>query len=247
MCRTADNPLLRSIPSLSFRPPSPTHKRINLMDMHGCLRSHESLPPTALRTLFRGAAEAVLFLHREKGVAHGDLKPQNLLVDERYGVKVADFSAARGTGEGRVRRFAGAPMFGAPEALGGDFDGELNDIWALGVILYMLRYGPDREPEFAQAGAATRVVLPADSMPDDGEIKDLLSRMLDRDPSRRPRIEQVAAHPFVGLLPPSERDGDRATGTKEGKRPLETEGSDATLGEATRGKGLRGWLGRIAG
>jgi serine/threonine protein kinase len=66
------------------------------------------------------------------------------------------------------------------------------------------------------------------------ELRDLLERLLEHDPARRPRIEQVVAHPFVGLA-----------------KPLLTEDSDATITESElvvdKGvKRIRSWFGRLA-
>lgn len=118
-------------------------------------------------------------------------------------------------------------MFAAPEALKGPFNGALNDVWAAGVVLYMLRFGPDREPEFRRG----RLIWPCEREEDD-DMRDLLEKMLERDPNRRCGIGWVAAHPFVGLRP-ALRAGD----------------SEATIigFPVVKGVGtaVRGWLARL--
>ncbi|KAJ3340717.1 hypothetical protein HDU93_006387 [Gonapodya sp. JEL0774] len=216
-------------------------RRVNLRDLYACLKAHSPrMPRYTTRDVFRQIVEVVWYLHRECGVTHGDLKVcaylesvsartglttiplklQNLLIDAHYTVKAADFSAMKLIRDGLVKRFAGAPMFGAPEALKGNFDGVSNDVWGMGVILYMMRFGPDKEPEFvgcgipgapqsahsiqqeersvqvAGAGNKGDLIWPGGEDADE-ELRDLLQRLLARDPFRRPMLEEILAHPFV--------------------------------------------------
>lgn len=78
------------------------------------------------------------------GVAHRDVKPENVFRDERFGdFKLGDFGIAKSF-EGTVRSAysqKGTPMYVAPEiALGGSFD-ERSDIYSLGIMLYRFLNG----------------------------------------------------------------------------------------------------------
>ncbi|KXS19307.1 kinase-like protein [Gonapodya prolifera JEL478] len=212
--RVQQNPLLHPSlhPNLSFHPRPVRERRVNLRDLYACLKAHQPrLSGDTIRDIFRQIVEVVWYLHRECGVTHGDLKLQNLLVDAHYTVKAADFSAMKFIRDGRVKRFAGAPMFGAPEALNGNFDGVLNDVWGMGVILYMMRFGPDREPEFVGYGipgvtssqTASRapgrngdIIWPVTEEVDE-DLKDLIQWLLAREAIRRPSLEEILAHPYV--------------------------------------------------
>ena len=130
--RSLENPELWHNPHINFDKAvhkGRQHRRVNIRDLYGCLKLHGTLHPILIRRIFREVVDSIYYLHRECGVSHGDVKPQNILIDAQYRVKITDFSAMKITKDGNIRRFAGAPMFGAPEAMVGNFDGELNDIW----------------------------------------------------------------------------------------------------------------------
>ena len=82
------------------------------------------------------------YLHSHK-IAHGDLKPDNLLLGANGHIKIADFGSSQLTRVGDlVNRSAGTPAFMAPEMCTGDpYHARLADVWALGACLYMFIYG----------------------------------------------------------------------------------------------------------
>ncbi|KAJ3416176.1 hypothetical protein HDV05_002821 [Chytridiales sp. JEL 0842] len=197
----ASNSLLSSSTHLNlrFRKLPFYNKRINVTDLYACLYSHSHLHPHVVRYLFAQMVGVVYDLHIGAGVSHGDLKLQNFLVDAEYGVKLVDMSAARWVKNGFCRSFLGTPMFGAPEALNGNFDGRANDVWALGVILHMLLYGLDLEPEFNNE-SNQHLVLPKLRYADE-DAKHLLCRLLTKDPTRRPTITCIREHIYITSAP----------------------------------------------
>ena len=56
----------------------------------------------------------VQFLH-EKGIVYRDLKPENLLLDEKGYIKVADFGFAKYIGSDKTYTICGTPDYQAPE------------------------------------------------------------------------------------------------------------------------------------
>jgi hypothetical protein len=143
-----------------------------------------------VRTTARRAAElvckvavAVQHVH-ERGVLHRDLKPGNILVDERGEPLVVDFGVAKwDDGQTATTGYAvfGTPPYLAPEvAVAGSHAGDdRSDVWSLGVILYELLAGARpfpgdrRDPELF-----TRIQ--ADAPPPLGEQAELLSGVDDR-------------------------------------------------------------------
>ncbi len=91
---------------------------------------------------------------------HGDLKPDNMLLASDGRVKISDFGSARMVDHGHTTvRTMGTPAFLAPEMCeGAPYHGEVADIWALGICLYMFVYG---EPYVmsSQTILATRLLL----------------------------------------------------------------------------------------
>lgn len=141
--------------------------------------------------------EAVAHCHR-LGVAHRDIKPDNILFDERNRLKLADFGSAEIFKEGEpMSGIVGTPYYVAPEVLSGkDYD-EKVDVWSAGVVLYIMLagfppfYGESAEETFeavlrGNLRFPTRVFHSVSPT-----AKDLLRRMLCKDVSRRFSAEQV--------------------------------------------------------
>jgi serine/threonine protein kinase len=93
----------------------------------------------AVLALAAQLAQALAAAHAQ-GVIHRDIKPQNLLLDERGILKVMDFGVSRlADSAGGVREaglLIGTPAYMAPEQLLGDDVDERTDLYATGVVLF---------------------------------------------------------------------------------------------------------------
>lgn len=100
-----------------------------------CVHQHQQ----PLNTLL---PQGLDYLH-SKSIVHGDLKPDNMLLASDGRVKISDFGSARMVDHGHTTvRTMGTPAFLAPEMCEGQpYHGEVADIWALGICLYMFVYG----------------------------------------------------------------------------------------------------------
>src|SRR5262249_40305379 len=83
-----------------------------------------------------GVADGLVHMHR-RGVAHGDLKPNNILVGPGGAVKVIDYGLARIKGEAKDR-LQGTPEYMAPETARHRMVNERSDIYNLGAALYRM-------------------------------------------------------------------------------------------------------------
>ncbi|XP_006657037.1 CBL-interacting protein kinase 25-like [Oryza brachyantha] len=104
------------------------------------------------RRLFQQLVSALAYCHA-RGVFHRDIKPDNLLLDEKWDLKVADFglSALPDTErrEGYLQTVCGTPMYIAPEVFSRrGYDGAKADVWACGVVLYVLVTGRRPFPDY---------------------------------------------------------------------------------------------------
>ncbi len=90
----------------------------------------------------QGVWQGVDYLH-SVGVAHGDIKPDNLLLGADGRVRICDFGSAQLASPGEcVLRTVGTPAFFTPEMCrGGPFSARAADLWALGVCLYIFVFG----------------------------------------------------------------------------------------------------------
>ena len=107
------------------------------------LRQAGRLPIEPCFDLFHQALDGVAHAH-EAGVVHRDLKPGNLMVDERALVKVLDFGIARTADSERVTQAGnriGTPEYMAPEQIRGNEATGRSDVYALAIVLYELLTG----------------------------------------------------------------------------------------------------------
>ncbi|KAH0518709.1 Serine/threonine-protein kinase ULK3 [Microtus ochrogaster] len=190
-------------------------------DLSRFIHTRRILPEKVARVFMQQLASALKFLH-ERNISHLDLKPQNILLSslEKPHLKLAGLSRERqGDGVEWVNHFGfaqhmsprdekhvlrGSPLYMAPEMVcQRQYDARV-DLWSVGVILYEALFG---QPPFASRSfseleekiRSNRVIelplRPQLSL----DCRDLLQRLLERDPSRRISFKDFFAHPWVDL------------------------------------------------
>ncbi|CAD6267107.1 unnamed protein product [Miscanthus lutarioriparius] len=99
------------------------------------------LPEHTARRIFVQLV-AVLSYYHARGVAHRDIKPQNILLDGDGNLKVSDFGLSALPEDVRLHTACGTPAYAAPEVLRRKaYDGAKADAWSCGVILFVLLAG----------------------------------------------------------------------------------------------------------
>ena len=149
------------------------------------------------KKIFQQIIFGVEYLHTHQ-VCHRDLKPENILLDEENNVKLADFGLSNIMRDGIfLYSSCGSPNYAAPELINGKYyNGSSIDIWSCGVILYTLLTGalPFNEKQTAKLYNKIReckYVLP-ENLSD--SAKDLIFRMLQKDPLNRISISEIKQH-----------------------------------------------------
>lgn len=128
-------------------------------DLEKLLKEHKTVNEMDARQIMYQLVQAVQYLHVEKHLAHFDLKPANCLVSRTTGeVKLTDFHLAKRVSDELQYRVEGTysylpPEYHHPNLSGNNSQGSPNvttsrhanygdcDIWALGIIFYMILYG----------------------------------------------------------------------------------------------------------
>jgi eukaryotic-like serine/threonine-protein kinase len=179
----------------------------------------ETRPIAAIARAVRDVALALAHVH-EKGLVHRDVKPENILIDEKGRAHLADFGLVHRddesglTGSGQI---LGTPAYMAPDQT---FDaaavGPPADIYGLGGLLYHALTGRAPNPS---AGSLVELirwfrkgsVVPIDRPPPGGHaIAALAMRCLERDPARRPPSARAVAETIDEVLRGPDREPGRS-------------------------------------
>ncbi|KAL2311984.1 Serine/threonine-protein kinase ssp1 [Schizosaccharomyces pombe] len=172
------------------------------------------------RQYFRDVVLGLEYLHYQ-GIIHRDIKPANLLLNSSNCVKISDFGVSYIANAGlnedndvELAKTVGTPAFFAPELCWTDLDrprpkiSEAIDVWALGVTLFCLLFGRcpfNASMEYELFDKIVNEPLNIPSTPDIGEEgRDLLKRLLCKDPEQRITLVEVKLHPWTlnGLKDP---------------------------------------------
>uniref|UniRef100_A0A8C1D4G5 Serine/threonine-protein kinase DCLK2 n=1 Tax=Cyprinus carpio carpio TaxID=630221 RepID=A0A8C1D4G5_CYPCA len=150
---------------------------------------------------------ALRYLHR-MNIVHRDIKPENLLVceypDGTKSLKLGDFGLATVV-EGPLYTVCGTPTYVAPEIIAESGYGLKVDIWAAGVITYILLCGfpPFRSEKNLQEELFEQILLGRLEFPSPYwdnislSAKDLIGKMLQVNVGVRYTADEVLEHPWV--------------------------------------------------
>ncbi|KAJ9461444.1 CBL-interacting serine/threonine-protein kinase 23 [Diplonema papillatum] len=165
------------------------------------------------RRYYQQLISAVRYCHHE-GVVHRDLKAENLLLAKDSTLKVCDFGLSRYTGEEAYSdspqmftSIAGSLDYQAPEIVRNQkYHGKPADIWSCGVILgFMLSGWLPFQDHGGDAATKKRITArpPSYTLHDEvsEKARDLISRCLQEDPTKRITADEIIRHPWfsVGL------------------------------------------------
>lgn len=178
----------------------------------------EGLEPFEIRSLLGQLADAVRFIH-SNGIVHRDIKDENVILDGDGHCQLIDFGSAAQWRPGKKwDTFSGTLHYASPEILRGEmYGGREQDIWALGVVGYVLMVGetpfselPDEILVGLTAGSRAESALEErcggtngdEGMEADGggslrDASDFVRRCLEMDPADRPSADILCQHRYL--------------------------------------------------
>ena len=176
-------------------------------DLFDLVKKTGKLSENLAKSLFLQLTNAVEYLHSSAEVAHLDLKLENILIGNDYKLKLCDFGFAEDL-KSKVLKNKGTDGYKAPEIYlqsNEGFDGDKADIFALGVILFIMIFGvppftiatrdntyyrlfykgANSLKHFFRLHPATKSAYYSGTI--DVDLLDLLVSMMDENPERRPK------------------------------------------------------------
>lgn len=159
-----------------------------------------ALDETEARRIFNQVLSALDYCH-EQSVAHRDIKLDNILLDKKANVKIIDFGfSTLNSHDEKSRVFCGTPSYMAPEIVGRkDYSGLNADIWALGILLYAMVCGKMPFKAYNDKELFRRIEKGSFALPSNCSetLKNLLGKMLNVNPRRRPCIKALMDDDWV--------------------------------------------------
>ncbi|XP_050395155.1 PAS domain-containing serine/threonine-protein kinase [Patella vulgata] len=144
--------------------------------------------------MFRQMVSGVSYLH-SCNILHRDIKDENIILDEKFNIKLIDFGAAAYMKEGKLfGTFCGTLEYCSPEVISGNkYRGPELEIWSMGVTLYTLVFG---ENPFYDVDETLAGILNPPCQQSKG-LMYLISWMLHVDPKSRATIQDLEENAWV--------------------------------------------------
>ncbi|KAI0820740.1 kinase-like domain-containing protein [Trametes gibbosa] len=179
-------------------------------DLMKVMKGYGRIPGGRARQWCAELLVALEHLHRRR-IVHRDVKPENILLDDDGHIALTDFGIARAFKRSDNDRpwkradvthsLVGTPGYTAPEVYSGKYSYAV-DVWGAGVVLYCmlvgnLPFGLDPKQQRLEELIARTDSIPADF--DlwgvvDADARDLLTKMLEKDPKKRSTIRKLKKH-----------------------------------------------------
>ncbi|KAK8858213.1 hypothetical protein M9Y10_013314 [Tritrichomonas musculus] len=180
-------------------------------DLNDIVISSGGLTESQARHYFRQIMSAVSYIH-QLGVAHRDIKLENILITSNDQAKLTDFGLCKQQNTGSLLlTTCGTLIYAAPEIIKEEpYDGTKADIWSAGIVLFAMvaNHFPwstdeDLPPDKLVHETARQIVNGEISLPEgiSFELQNLLAYMLNIDPDERPTAEDVLQHPWMEIEP----------------------------------------------
>lgn len=159
----------------------------------------------AARKIFTQLINTLDYLHNKMNIAHRDVKLENILLDQNWNVKLIDFglSGVFSPQDPFFTNACGTPTYVAPELINNIKYTASVDVWAAGVVLYILTTGflPFADQEYSRL--ASLILNSTPKYPENlsESLKNLISSMLSKEASNRISAREILDSEWVNIQP----------------------------------------------
>jgi len=163
-------------------------------------REGQGLSESAAKDMFLQILEGLTHVH-SKGIAHRDLKLDNLMIDVLGRVKIIDFGLCKTGGAEECDGRIGSREYCAPEVFQTkqSYNGYMADVWSTGVVLFTLLFGcfpfTSNDIRLLKMGIDVSIHFPPSTV--SAEAKNLVKKMLAVNPKKRITLNKVREHEWV--------------------------------------------------
>lgn len=169
-------------------------------DLLSFVRKRRKLNEVLAKYLFKQIIEGIGYIH-SKNILHRDIKLENILLDDKGHIKIADFGVGKQIKPGQtLYDQCGTPAYIAPEIIAEEgYDRGTVDMWSSGVVLFAMLYGnvpfkgadmKDLHKQIIDANYELKDEISA-------EARDLIKGLLTRNPKKRLTVDQALKHPWL--------------------------------------------------
>ena len=174
--------------------------------------TNSRIPENISSKIFFRIVKVVKYLH-DNNIAHCDIKPENILFDKYFIPKLIDFGFSQEfdgkNGNYLIHSKSGTPMYSSPDvrlAFTKGYDGIKNDIFSLGVLLFVITIGdfPFESPTYSDEKYKFIIKKRYNQFWDyynyidiSEEFKDLINNLISMTPSKRLTTDEILKHPWI--------------------------------------------------
>ena len=169
------------------------------------IENTENLTEKDICRLYQQIISGIEYMH-EMGIAHRDLKLENILLNYKKDIKIIDFGLSNKYDRDMdelLHSSCGSPCYAAPEMIKGmEYHGINTDIWSSGIILYLMLckqfpFNDTNNSKLYQKILSGKFLIPNYLS---NEAKDLINNLLKVNPQERIKINEIKNHPWFNLI-----------------------------------------------
>ena len=170
------------------------------------------IPENISAKIFMKIVIAVKYLH-ENNIAHCDLKPENILLDGNFNPRINDFGFSQEfdgkNGNYLLHKCSGTSIYSSPDlrlAFTKGYDGIKNDIFSLGVLLFVITIGDFPFQSATYSDDKYKFIIKSrfkqfweffNNVNISNEFKDLINNLISLNPTKRLSIDEILRHPWL--------------------------------------------------